>query len=105
MARRVRAAPDDRSVEVRTTSSQAVVASGAMQGPAGLPPLHLAAYRRMASDPHLFDPYPDDSWVAFAGETIVAAGPSLAEVIRDATEAGADDPLIVPVVSTPFAGV
>ena len=70
-----------------------------------LPPIpHLAAFRRMASDPHLFDDFEEDTWVAFSGDTIIAAGPSLEEVIREAAARGEDDPLIVPLMPDPFLG-
>ena len=68
------------------------------------PPRHLAAYRRMAREPHLFDGYEDGMWVAFSGETIVAAGHDHDAVIRAAGEAGELDPLVVPLMADPFIG-
>lgn len=67
-----------------------------------MPPKHLAAYRRMARDPHTFDGYEDGMWVAFSGEMIVAAGHDHDAVIRAAEEAGEPDPLIVPMMAEPF---
>ncbi len=69
-----------------------------------MPPRHLAAYRRMAREPQLFDGYEDGMWVAFSGEVIVAAGHDHDAVIRAAEEAGEADPLIVPMMTDPFIG-
>ena len=69
-----------------------------------MPPGHLAAYRRMAREPHVFDGYEDGMWVSFSGETIVAAGHDHDAVIRAAEEAGESDPLIVPMLAEPFIG-
>lgn len=69
-----------------------------------MPPGHLAAYRRMAREPKIFDGYEIGMWVAFSGEAIVAAGHDLDDVIRAAEEAGESDPLIVPMMAGLFTG-
>lgn len=61
-----------------------------------MPPRHLTAYRRMAREPNLFHGYEDGMWIAFSGETIVAAGHDHDAVVRAAEAAGEPDPLIVP---------
>lgn len=69
-----------------------------------MPPRHLAAYRRMAREPNLFTGYEDGMWVAFSGETIVAAGHDHDAVVRAADEVGESDPLIVPMMADPVLG-
>jgi hypothetical protein len=69
-----------------------------------MPPRHLAAYHRMVREPNLFNEYEDGMWVAFSGETIVAAGHDHDAVIAAAAEAGETDPLIVPMMADPFVG-
>lgn len=55
-----------------------------------------AAHLRMLREPHLFDDFGDDDWVAFSGDEIVASGPDLDDVLRAAEEAGKEVTLIVP---------
>jgi hypothetical protein len=72
-----------------------------------LPPMSkkdLAAHLRMASDPHFLAGYEPGTWVALSGETIVAAGKDLAQVIRTAEQAGELDPLLVPIMPDEFIG-
>jgi hypothetical protein len=69
-----------------------------------MPPGHLAAYRRMAREPDLFKGYEDGMWVAFSGETIVAAGHDHDPVVRAAEDACEPDPLIVPMMADLFLG-
>jgi hypothetical protein len=75
-----------------------------------MPPKHLAAYKRMWSEPHLFDDFDPGQtgiWVVFSGERIVAFGPSLEEVSRIARDAGQkdEDLLIVPVPPDDWVGI
>jgi hypothetical protein len=90
------------------TSARGATAGSVLGAPeAHLPPMppgHLSAYRRMAREPDLFKGYEDGMWVAFAGETIVAAGHDHDAVVRAAEEAGESDPLIVPMTAGPFLG-
>ncbi len=74
---------------------------------AHLPPMpsrHVAAYRRMAQEPDVFNGYEVGMWIAFSGETVVAAGYDHEAVIHAAEEAGELDPLIVPRMANPFVG-
>jgi hypothetical protein len=87
----------------RVTSAGSVIERSEANLPP-MPPKHLAAYRRMAREPHLFDGYEVGMWVAFSGENIVAAGHDHDAVIRTAEEAGEPDPLIVPMMADPILG-
>jgi hypothetical protein len=62
-----------------------------------MPPHVLAAFRRMWRDPELFDAYDEEDWLAFAGEEIVAAAPSLDDLYRILGEMGNPEVFIVPV--------
>ncbi|HEY7034958.1 MAG TPA: DUF5678 domain-containing protein [Thermomicrobiales bacterium] len=75
-----------------------------------MPPKILAAYKRMWSEPDLFDDFdPGDTgiWVIFSGERVVAHGPSLEEASRIAREAGEkdEDLLIVPLPPDDWVGI
>lgn len=90
------------------TRKQAATSGSVLDDPEAhlppMPPRHLAAYRRMAREPNLFNGYEDGMWIAFSGETIVAAGHDHDAVVRAAEEAGEPDPLIVPMMADPFLG-
>jgi hypothetical protein len=65
----------------------------------------LATYRRLWRDPHALDGYREGWWVAFAGETVVAAAASLAELHRTLSEIGEPEVLIVPVSPDPWSDI
>ena len=65
---------------------------------------HLAAAQRMAREPNLLAAFEPGTWVAFNGEAIVASGADYEAVVRAAKEAGALDPILVPVIGDPFVG-
>jgi hypothetical protein len=67
-----------------------------------LPPLALAAYRRMWREPQLFDAYQEGDWLAFSGEEIVAAAPSLDELYRILDDMGEQDVFVVPATPAHF---
>jgi hypothetical protein len=72
-----------------------------------LPPMpekDLAAHLRMASDPSFLAGHEPGTQVALSGETVVAAGKVLSEVIRASEEAGEPDPLLVPILPDEFIG-
>jgi Family of unknown function (DUF5678) len=52
----------------------------------------------MAREPNLLAAYEPDTWVAFGGDEIIAAGSDYAEVVRAAKAAGEPEPLMVPVM-------
>jgi hypothetical protein len=56
-----------------------------------------AAHLRMLRDPHVFDGYDPDAWVAFSGETIVASASTLDELHQILDAQDWDDVLIVQV--------
>ena len=65
-----------------------------------LPPMEpfvLAANRRMWTDPDVFAGYDPETWVAFAGEDIVAASADLGELHRIVDELGVHDVLLAQV--------
>ncbi len=75
-----------------------------------MPPKILAAYTRMWTELDLFatfDPGENGIWVVFAGQHIVAHGPSLEEVTRIARETGEkdEDLLIVPIPPDNWVGL
>lgn len=57
-----------------------------------------AAHLRMLREPHLFDDFGDDDWVAFSGDEIVASGPVLEDVMQRAEDQGKPVTLIVPIM-------
>jgi hypothetical protein len=84
-----------------TTKSKTITTSwGTEIDEASLPPMEpfvLAAYRRMWTDPDVFAGYEPETWVAFAGEQIIAASTDLAELHRILDEMGERDVLLAQV--------
>lgn len=63
-------------------------------------PSHERTLEWLERTPGVLDAFVGE-WVALEGTTIVAHGPSVSEVSRRARNDGYDDPLLVPVSSTP----
>ena len=83
-----------------TTSKTITTHWGTVIDEANLPPMEpfvLAAYRRMWTDPDVFAGYDPETWVAFAGENIIAASTDLSELHGILDEMGERDVLLAQV--------
>lgn len=62
---------------------------------------HRAAMAWLASHPGALAAYVSE-WVAIGDDRVIAHGQSMIEVEHDAQRQGFDDPLLVPVMTSPF---
>lgn len=60
-----------------------------------------ATQRWLAAHPEVLEGF-DDEWVAVADERVIAHGQSVVDVAAEARRQGYDDPLLVPIMPSPW---